>query len=41
LSGHDDIAPEIAFDKVDDFGSRVGGDFVESVDADIDRATVY
>ena len=40
LGGEDEIALEVAFEELGDFGAGVGADFVESVDADVEGAAV-
>ena len=40
LGGEQDVAPEVAFDELADFGAGVGADFVESINAEVDRATI-
>lgn len=40
LGGEDEVALEVAFEKLGDFGAGVGADFVESVDADVEGAAV-
>jgi hypothetical protein len=40
LRRHQDIALEIALDKLRNFGARVGAGFIQSINADIDRPAV-
>ena len=40
LGGEDEVALEVAFEELGDFGAGVGADFVESVDADVEGAAV-
>ena len=40
LGGEDEIALEVAFEELGDFGAGVGADFVESVNADVEGAAV-
>jgi hypothetical protein len=40
LGGEDEVALEVAFEELGDFGAGVGADFVEAVDADVEGAAV-
>lgn len=40
LGGEDEIALEVAFEELGDFGAGVGADFVESVDTDVEGSAV-